>query len=75
MSSLYKRLKEKATLVSSAKDSVQIVQIPADAKSFVCKNHFTISPKNKQVVVRVIISFLPNEKQRTCECGIIYVKV
>jgi len=75
MSTLLQKLKEKAFLSASTKSEAQIVQIPADAKSFVCKNHFTVSPKGKQVVVRVVLSFLPNEKQRTCECGIIYKKV
>lgn len=75
MSSLLQKLKEKATLASSAKTEAQIVQIPADAKSFACKNHFTVSPKGKQVIVRVVLSFLPNEKMRTCQCGIIYKKV
>jgi len=75
MSSLLQKLKDKANIAASTKTEVTIVQIPADAKSFVCKNHFTVSPKGKQVIVRVVLSFLPNEKQRTCECGIIYKKV
>lgn len=73
MSNLLEKLKNKAT--SIVPQEVEVVQIPSDAKSFVCKNHFTVSPKGKQVIVRVVLSFLPNEKQRTCQCGIIYKKV
>lgn len=74
MSSLLQKLKEKAAS-AIANNEATVIQIPADAKAFVCKNHFTVSPKGKQVMIRTILSFLPNEKQRTCECGIIYKKV
>jgi hypothetical protein len=66
---LLSRLKEKAK--SAAAITGQIVQIPAGVKAFVCPNH--TGPGGKPV--KVVISFLPREKERTCECGTIYKRV
>jgi len=63
------RLKEKAK--SAIAVSGHIVQIPSDCKAFVCPNH--IGPGGKPM--KVVISFNPREKERACECGIIYKKV
>lgn len=75
MSSLLNKLKDK--LVESNQNPIQstTVEIPKDAKHFVCKNHFNIDNKGREVVTRTIINFLPNEISRTCECGIIYKRV
>jgi hypothetical protein len=74
MSSLLDKLKKKLN-EAPAQASAQIVEIPSHARTFVCKNHFNLNQKGQRVVTRVIITFLPNEHQRTCECGIIYKRI
>lgn len=70
MPTILQRLKEKAkTTVASI--GGQIIQIPSDCKAFVCPNH--TGPSGKPI--KVVISFNPREKERTCECGTIYRKV
>lgn len=68
--SILQRLKEKAKS-TAASISGQIVQIPSDVKGFSCPNH--IGPGGKPI--KVVISFNPRERERACECGIIYRKV
>lgn len=72
MPSLLDRVKHKLNEASNAPAKVAIVEIPKDAKHYVCKNHFNIDNKGKEVICRVMITFLPNEQSRTCECGILY---
>lgn len=74
MSALLQKLKQKASLTSSNSSAQQIIEVSADAKFVVCKNHFMISPKGVKTVVRTIINFMENETERTCECGIVYRK-
>lgn len=73
MSALLQKLKQKANLASST-SAQQIIEISADAKFVVCKNHFMVSPKGVKTVVRTVINFMSKETERTCECGIIYRK-
>ena len=71
MQKLRSKIEESSSNVAQA----NIVEIPANARTFVCKNHFNLDNKGRQVITRVIISFMPNEKIRTCECGIIYKRI
>jgi hypothetical protein len=73
MSSLLQKLKQRSTQ-SSNSSAQQIIEVSAEAKFVVCKNHFMISPKGVKTIVRTIINFIENEPERLCECGILYKK-
>lgn len=75
MSVLLQKLKQKANLASSNNSAQKVIEVLADAKFVVCKNHFIVSPKGAKTIVRTVINFMPNENERTCECGTIYKKV
>ena len=72
MSSLLNKLKDRLIESNQAPVQSTIVELPKDARHFVCKNHFNIDNKGREVTCRVLITFLHNEVSRTCECGIIY---
>lgn len=72
MPSLLNKLKDKIVESNSVPIQPHIIRISKDATHYVCKNHFNIDNKGKQVVTRVVINFIRNEVSRTCECGIIY---
>lgn len=71
MSKLLQRVKDKINNVAPV-SAQQIIELPIDQKFVVCKNHFTVSPKGAKAVIRTVINFIDNEKERTCECGILY---
>ena len=72
MSNLLNKLKDRLIESNQAPIQSQVINIPRDAQHYVCKNHFNIDNKGREVICRTLITFLPNEISRTCECGIIY---
>ena len=75
MPNLLNKLREKVAESAANQTKAEIVKIPLNAIRFVCKNHFTQDNKGNKVNIKVILQFLPKEKSRTCECGIVYKRV